>query len=119
VAQIRLYIDEDSMDHALVRALRARGVDVVTALDAGLIERADSLHLAYAIRQGRVLYTFNVGDYYELHTAYLAQGKSHTGMILAPQQRYSAGEQMRRVLHLVATKSAEAMINQIEFLSRW
>ena len=75
--------------------------------------------IAYTIRQGRVLYTFNVGDYYELHTAYLAQGKSHTGMILAPQQRYSAGEQMRRVLHLVATQSAEAMINQIEFLSRW
>ena len=43
MAQIRLYIDEDSMDHALVRALRARGVDVVTALDVGLIERADSL----------------------------------------------------------------------------
>lgn len=31
---IRLYLDEDSMDQRLVRALRARGMDVETALGA-------------------------------------------------------------------------------------
>ena len=30
---IRLYVDEDSMDRALVRALRARSLDIVTAFD--------------------------------------------------------------------------------------
>ena len=40
---IRLYIDEDSMDRALVRALRARGVDVTTALEEGMIEREDAM----------------------------------------------------------------------------
>ena len=35
---IRLYIDEDSMRQALVRALQARGVDVTTALAEGMIE---------------------------------------------------------------------------------
>ena len=39
--KIRLYLEEDSMSHALVRALRARGVDVVTALEKGMIERDD------------------------------------------------------------------------------
>ncbi|HEV7396820.1 MAG TPA: hypothetical protein VGN86_09955 [Pyrinomonadaceae bacterium] len=34
--RIRLYLDEDAMDSDLVRALRLRGVDVMTALDAGL-----------------------------------------------------------------------------------
>ena len=43
---IRLYIDEDSMDKDLVQALRARGVDVITALDAGMVERGDAEHLA-------------------------------------------------------------------------
>ena len=38
---IRLYMDEDSMDLALVRALRARGVDVTTALDQGMVQRSD------------------------------------------------------------------------------
>ncbi len=57
---IRLYLEEDSMRHALVRALRARGVDVVTALDEEMIEREDEEHLDYATGQGRVLYSFNV-----------------------------------------------------------
>lgn len=116
---VRLYIDEDSMSRALVRALRARGVDVTTALDKGMIERPDAIHLDYATQQGRVLYSFNVGDFYELHTTYLTQGKSHAGLILASQQRYSVGEQMRRLLKLIATRSAEDMENRVEFLSAW
>ena len=49
---IRLYMDEDTMDQALVQALRARNVDVITALDAGMIEREDAEHLDYATEQG-------------------------------------------------------------------
>jgi len=107
------------MRGALVRALRARGVDVLTALDAGMIERSDEEHLKNATKEGRVLYSFNVGDFYRLHQEYLARGKSHAGIILARQQRYTAGEQMRRLLKLIATKSAEKMKNQVEFLGTW
>jgi hypothetical protein len=52
---IRLYMDEDSMSRSLVRALRARRVDVTTALEEGMIERSDAEHLDYATTQGRVL----------------------------------------------------------------
>lgn len=107
------------MRHSLVRALRARGVEVTTALDEGMIECDDAEHLDYATIQGCVVYTFNVTDFYRLHTDYLAQGKSHTGIILARQQRYSVGEQMRRLLRLMATKSAEERKNRVEFLSAW
>jgi hypothetical protein len=116
---IRLYIDEDSMSRALVRALRARGIDVTTALDENMIARADADHLDYATSQGRVLYSFNVGDFYNLHTIYLTQGKHHTGVVLASQQRYSTGEQMRRLLKLIASKSAEEMADSVEFLTAW
>jgi hypothetical protein len=34
-------MDEDAMDQILVDALRARNVDVITALDAGMIEHTD------------------------------------------------------------------------------
>jgi hypothetical protein len=71
-------------------------VDVLTALDAGMIERSDEEHLEHATAQGRVLCSFNVGDFYRLHTAYMAEGKSHAGTILARQQHYSVGGQMRR-----------------------
>jgi hypothetical protein len=36
------------MDRDLVRALGARGVDLETASEAGIVERADDEHLAYA-----------------------------------------------------------------------
>lgn len=116
---VRLYVDEDALDSDLVSALRARGVDVITAREAGLIEQKDEVHLEYATRQGRALLSFNVGDFHRLHTSFLREGKSHAGIILARQQRYSVGEQMRRLLKLIAAKSAEEMSNQVEYLSAW
>ena len=116
---IRLYFDEDSMHRSVVRVLRARAVDGITALDAGMVERGDAEHLGYAIEQGRVLCSFNVRDFYRLHSEYSAQGKIHAGIILMRQQRYSVGEQMRRLLRLMASKSADEMRNRVEFLSAW
>jgi hypothetical protein len=116
---IRLYFDEDSMDRILVGALRTRGMDVVTALDEGMIERNDSEHLDYATQQGRVLYSFNRGDFYQLHTEYMRHGKSHAGIILARQQYYSVGEQLRRILKVNAAKTGDDMKNQVEFLNAW
>lgn len=107
------------MDQALVRALRARGADVLTALDAAMIERSDADHLEFATSAGRVLCTFNVGDFWTLHSAYLADGQRHAGMILMPQQRYGVGELLRRLLRLMATLSPDEMSNRAEFLSAW
>jgi hypothetical protein len=103
------------MDKALVSALRARGVDVLTAQEATMIERPDDEHLAFATIHGRVLYSFNVGDYYRLD----AQGTLHAGLILAQQQRHSVGDQMRRLLRLISSIPAEEMRNRVEFLSSW
>lgn len=116
---IQLYIDEDAMTHRLSQELRMRGVDVTTALSEGMVERADGEHLEYATQRQRVLYSFNIGDYYQLHTEYLQQGRTHAGIILAQQQRYSLGEQLRRLLRIIAIRSAEDMQNNIEFLSAW
>lgn len=113
---IRLYLDEDAMSDDLVQALRTRGVDVFTTADAGMVGSTDEQQLEYATSQGRVLYSFNRADFYAIHTSYLAQGWSHTGIILAPQRRYPVGEQLRRLVNLIHTKSAEEMRDQVEFL---
>jgi len=115
----RLYIDEDSGDRDLVRALRARGVDVLTAQEVGMIERTDAEHLQFAAEQNRVLYSFNRGDFLRLHSLCLAEGRTHAGILLARQQHYSVGEQMRRVLKVMALKSSADMGNSVEFLSAW
>jgi hypothetical protein len=117
--KLRLYFDEDSLRHALVVALRARGIDVMTALEAGRGGRSDEDHLEYATSQGRVLYTFNIADFYQLHTDWLNGARSHAGLILCQQQQYSIGEQLRRLLNLIAARSAEDMIDRAEFLSTW
>ena len=117
--KLSLYLDEDSQDTALVRALRSRGIEVMTATEAGMVHRDDEEQLAWATQQGRVLYTCNARDFYLLLRLFLTRGESHAGIIILPQQRYSVGEQMRRLLKLVATKSAEEMRDQVEFLSAW
>jgi hypothetical protein len=119
VSQIRHYLDEDAMDQVLLKALRARGIDVRTAFEDGMVGRTDSDQLRWATSQGRVLYSFNVGDFFRLHTALLTQGEVHAGLILVPQQRYSLGDQIRGVLRLIAAVPAEDIENRVEFLSAW
>lgn len=53
---IKLYLDEDAMDGDLANALHLRGIDVLTALDAGMIERQDKDHLMFATLHERTLY---------------------------------------------------------------
>ncbi len=71
------------MDSDLVRALRSRGIDLLTAADAGMIRRRDEDHLDLATSQGRALYSFNVGDFHEIHREWQSGGRVHAGIILA------------------------------------
>ena len=116
---VRLYLDEDSQDQDLLAALRARGVNVTCAAEVGMNNRSDREQLAYATLHGRVLYTFNVGDFCRQHKAYAVGGLSHGGIIVARQQQYSIGEQMRRLLRIIAARSADKMQDRLEFLSTW
>jgi Domain of unknown function (DUF5615) len=119
LSQIKLYFDEDAMHSRLVTALRFRGVPVITVLDAGFAQKSDEEQLAFATEHGYVLYTFNVSDFYRLHTEWAGARREHAGMILASQQRFSVGEQLRRILRLRATKTIAGMRNQVEFLGNW
>ncbi|MEA2574164.1 MAG: hypothetical protein QOH93_1462 [Chloroflexia bacterium] len=116
--KIRIYLDEDAMSRSLINALRSRGVDVTVASDVGMRGRSDAEHLAYTTDGGLVLFSFNMGHYMALHTSWLQQGQSHTGLILS-DQHYDVGELMRRILRIVAGLSAEQMQDRAEFLSAW
>jgi Domain of unknown function (DUF5615) len=119
MSQVRLYLDEDAMRKALVFGLRARNVDVLTAAEAEMINRDDRDHLAVAATSGHVLYSFNVADYCILHQAWMSEKRFHAGIVVAQQQRYSTGEELRRLMRLNSTVQAEEMRNRIEFLSAW
>ena len=117
--KFKLYLDEDAMAEALVQALTERGVDVATANSENMVFRPDEDHLAYATSTNRVLYSFNVGDYCQLHGEWLALDKSHSGIIVATQKKFSIGEQMRRILRIANVHSVELMQNRLEFLGSW
>ena len=84
-----------------------------------MIQREDREHLEYATAHGRVLLTFNRGDFARLHAEFAARGDIHGGIVVVVQQRHGIGDQTRRLLNLIAALSAEEMHNRIEFLSNW
>ena len=57
MSKIRLYVDEDIMEKALVLALRLRDVDVITVGEVGKEGESDEQQLIWAGEQGRVLYS--------------------------------------------------------------
>lgn len=84
--KIALYLDEDSQDSVLIRALRSRGVDVIVASEAGMNGRSDDEQLRWSTTHARVLYSCNARDFYKLHSSLLTLGEAHGGIILAPQR---------------------------------
>ncbi|WP_298912693.1 DUF5615 family PIN-like protein [uncultured Nostoc sp.] len=109
MSQIRLYLDEDSVEKSLIKAFCNANLDVVTV--------ADNEQLIWATEQGRAIYSYNRRDFCCLHNEFLATERNHAGIILLQQQRYSVGQQLQGLLKLVATHSAEDMVNQLVFLS--
>ncbi|HYR91228.1 MAG TPA: DUF5615 family PIN-like protein [Terriglobia bacterium] len=104
------------MATALVVALRARGADVKTVIDAGLRGKDDKAQLEWAASNKRTLYTFNVSDFCRLHREYLDRGTEHAGIIVVPRQRYDVKQQIRLLLDLLKTKSAEDLHNILYFM---
>jgi len=116
MSDVRLYMDEDTSEHAVVQGLRARGVDVLTTAQLNRLGSTDSEQLASAVEQGRTIYAFNVGDLARLHGEYLEQGVDHTGIIVIPDQRYANGEKVRRLARFISSVTAEEMVNRMEYL---
>lgn len=119
MGKIALYMDEDSTSRSLLLSLRSRGVNVTTALEINRLGYSDEDQLIWATSRERAIFSYNIKDFYYLHSQFLEQGRNHAGLILVQQQKYSIGELLRGVVRLINVKSSEEMINQIEFLSNW
>ena len=115
--RIKLYLDEDAQRTDLIQALRARKIDVVTASGVDLLGQPDDVQLRYSTEQSRVIFTFNRGDFFQLHTEWLSSGQPHAGIIVSDQ--IGTGNAVRRLLRLIDAKSASDMHDWLEFLSNW
>lgn len=84
-----------------------------------MIARSDEDQLHWAAMSGRVLVSFNVGDFFRLHTAFIGKGERPGGIVLVHQRRKGVGEYLQGLLRLAAARSAEEMLNQVVFLNAW
>ena len=116
---MKIYIDEDAMGSDLVAALRSRGITVITPSEVNRVGKTDDEQLAFAAGEGCILYTYNVSDFFRIHNEWLEAGREHGGIILVHQQRFTVGEQLRRILRLRSAFTAKSMRNEVEFLSNW
>ena len=116
---IPLYIDEDAMGDILVRLLRAAGLDVLTAHEAGMRRTADEEHLIFAASMGRLIFSYNSRDFQRIHTAWMRDGRSHAGIALAGTRRWSQPDVAGRLARLALTLEVVDAANRLEYRGRW
>jgi len=119
LSALRLHLDEDADAHALINALRQRGLDVSSSRELGHLRWSDEQQLMWASEQQRTIYTYNASDFCRLHAETLRLGSHHAGLVIGDQQALSIGEEMRRLLKICEARSAEDMRDRVEFLSNW
>ena len=108
MGKIRYYTDEH-VSKAVVRALRRRGVDVLTTPEAGMLNARDEDHMTRARDEGRVIFTQD-DDFLRL-----AAGRVHAGIVYAAQATpLRAIISGLMLIHQVL--DATEMANHVEFL---
>jgi len=116
MSRLRYFTDEDIYGTVAI-ALRKSGLDAVSTPEVGRLGESDESQLAWASENGRVLITFNVAHFANLHRTWLAQGNHHSGIVVSSQR--SIGDLLRRLLLLADVVSAEEMADRLEFLGDW
>ena len=107
--EIKFYMDEH-VPSAVTKGLRLRGVDVLTAQEAGMLEADDADHMALAIDQGRVVFTQDA-DFLRLQ----AEGMDHAGIVYVHQQT-PIGYIVRGLMLIYQVLGPKDMRNHVEFL---
>jgi uncharacterized protein with PIN domain len=107
--RIKFYMDEH-VPRAVTEGLRRRGVDVLTAQEAAMLEADDEQHVALALREGRVVVTQDA-DFLRLH----AVGRPHSGLAYAPQHT-PIGTIVRSLMLIYDILSPQDMAGHVEFI---
>jgi hypothetical protein len=107
--RIAYYLDEH-LPKAVAKGLRARGVDVFTVPEAGLLGASDLDQLAFALREERSIVTQD-DDFLRLH----ASGSSHAGIVFAPRG-HGIGAMISGLMLIHDLLTPEDMRDHVEFL---
>ncbi len=100
---------------AIVQALRSRGMDVVTAAEAGQEEAEDGVLLSFALANQRVMLT-NDTDFLVLAAEYNRRNETFAPIFFWPQQQRGIGEIMRKIIREASVQRYEEACSRVFFL---
>ena len=114
-----IYTDEDVGSY-LAPALRRRGYEAQSTVEADNRENSDETQLTYAAVHGMVFLTYNAQDFIPLARNWYLAGRAHAGIVLSEQfSQRQFGELLRRVLRLLDHLTADELYNQVVFLQQF
>ena len=114
---MRLLLDEHFRP-TVAEALRERGFDVVSALERGIAGTPDAELWGCAIDEGRVIVTYDRGDFLDLYQQFWLRGVEHPGLVIVLHStihQADPGGQIRALASLLSTH--QDLANQVAFLS--
>lgn len=106
---IRFHLDQH-VANAVAVGLRLRGIDTSTTHEAGLQDADDLAHIAYALAEGRVIFTQD-DDFLRHHHA----GVPHAGIVYSKQGSRTIGEIIRYLKLMNDCLDTEDMIGEVEY----
>ena len=107
---IRFHLDEN-VPAAIASGLRRVGIDVTRAQDVGLMGALDEEQAAWALAEGRVIFTQDE-DFLRIHAA----GVEHAGIAHCRQRSRSIGQIVGSLSDLWERLEPEEMAGRVEFL---
>ncbi len=108
-----LYFDED-VSSLLSKLLQSRGFDVLTTHEASQNGSSDEAQLAFATEQGRAILTHNRVDFERLAQLYIANGQSHSGIIIVVRRK--PHDILQRLLRLLDQVTVDEMRDQLRYI---
>jgi predicted nuclease of predicted toxin-antitoxin system len=108
------FLCDEHIDQAIAAALRNRGYDVLTLVDAVLLGSDDLKDiLPFAVAEKRALVTRDA-DFLAFH----AQGAAHAGIVHWHGKKRNVKEAIHYLLQLARHETSESMVGVVRFIKR-
>jgi predicted nuclease of predicted toxin-antitoxin system len=101
---------DEHIPNAVAQALRARGIDALTASEAGLLSAPDTDYLIQSQASRRVVVTHDP-DFFHLH-----RRQSHAGIAFCEQGTRTIGQMVASLTLIYEVLEPSDMVGRIEFL---